>query len=171
MARCAYCNTVILFGGVKDQDLRFCNETCHKQGHVLLIAREVPEDLVAEQVAQLHEGPCPKCGGPGPVDVHTSHLVWSALVMTSWKSVPQVCCRSCGIKAKVWDTLLSGLFGWWGFPWGLIFTPIQIGRNVVGMFSSPDPEIPSDQLEKNVRLALAEQFVAGNHPQEPEDKE
>jgi hypothetical protein len=42
MARCAYCNTVILFGGVKDGDLRFCNETCHQQGQFLLVADQVP---------------------------------------------------------------------------------------------------------------------------------
>ena len=169
MARCAYCNTVILFGGVKDGDLRFCNETCHQQGQFLLVADQVPEELVAEQVAAVHEGPCPKCGGTGPVDVHTSYLVWSALVLTTWKSSPQVCCRGCGIKAKVWDTVLSGVFGWWGFPWGLVFTPVQIGRNIWGLLSSPDPTTPSDQLVKNVRLGLAAHAVEASRQQAAEE--
>ena len=30
--------------------------------------------------------------------------------------------------------LFSLLFGWWGFPFGLVITPVQIGRNLVGMF-------------------------------------
>jgi len=29
-------------------------------------------------------------------------------------------------------TLVSLAFGWWGFPFGLIFTPISIGKNLFG---------------------------------------
>ena len=29
-------------------------------------------------------------------------------------------------------TLLSVLFGWWGFPWGIIYTPMCIARNLAG---------------------------------------
>lgn len=29
-------------------------------------------------------------------------------------------------------TAISMLFGWWGFPWGFIFTPISIVRNLSG---------------------------------------
>jgi len=159
MAKCAYCGTTILFGGVTSGGDRFCNETCHQQGYLLPIAAQVPHDIMAEQVTEVHQGDCPRCGGPGPVDVHTSHTVWSALVLTQWRSNPQICCRSCGVKSQISGTVVSGVFGWWGFPWGLIITPIQIVRNVRGLMSS-DQMTPSEELQTMVRLHLAAQYVA-----------
>jgi len=166
MARCAVCGTTILFGGVIDNDRRFCNETCHQRGYLFAVADRVPQDLIATQVAEVHQGNCPRCGGPGPVDVHTSHSVWSVLVLTQWKSKPEVCCRACGIKSKLFGTLSSGIFGWWGFPWGLIFTPVQIVRNIGGIFSPPDPTTPSPELENMVRLHLASQFMAAKQQEQ-----
>jgi hypothetical protein len=45
--------------------------------------------------------------------------------------------------------------GWWGFPWGLLLTPIQIGRNLYGIANPPDPSKPSAQFEKIVRMNIA----------------
>jgi len=168
VARCDYCGTNILFGGVKEGNLRFCNSKCHQQGYLLAIADEVPEDVMSKYLAEVHQGDCPKCNGPGPVDVHTSHLVWSALVFTSWQSRPQVCCRKCGIKSKLGGTAISGVAGWWGFPWGLVVTPIQVCRNVFGLFFSPDPRMPSKQLETLVKMNLASQFLEESRQQETE---
>ncbi|MBX6316663.1 MAG: hypothetical protein IRY99_27680, partial [Isosphaeraceae bacterium] len=139
MASCDYCGTTLLFGGVRDGDLRFCNEKCHQQGFLLAVADQVPGDVLSEYVRQAHEGPCPKCNGPGPIDVHTSYTVWSALVLTSWRSRPEVCCQACGTKSQIGAAVSSAVLGWWGFPWGLILTPIQILRNLGGLLSSPDP--------------------------------
>lgn len=162
MAQCSSCGSTILFGGVSDGGHRFCNEKCHQNGFYLTMAHEVPDQLVASQVTALHQGACPKCNGPGPVDIHTAHYVWSILVMTSWHSTPQLCCRSCGTKAKLGGAAVSALVGWWGFPWGLIVTPIQIARNTYGLFSGPDPQRPSDQLQQMIRLNLAAQLVAAS---------
>lgn len=166
MARCDSCGTTILFGGVREGDLRFCNDKCHQNGFLLTMAQEVPPNLVSQHLAALHQGACPKCNGPGPVDIHTSHIVWSILVMTSWNSSPQLCCRRCGFKSKLGSAVLSGLVGWWGFPWGLIVTPIQIGRNVFGMFTPPDPAVPSSQLEQIVRVNLASQLIHASDQQQ-----
>jgi hypothetical protein len=159
MAKCAYCGTTILFGGKKDGDLRFCNETCCEKGVAVRIARRLPEDEVQKRAAVVHQGNCPKCGGPGPVDVHVSYRVWSAVHLTSWQSRPQVSCRSCGVKHLLGDTAFSFLLGWWGFPFGLIVTPIQLFRNIVGLASSPDPTLPSEALASLVRADLAAQVV------------
>lgn len=35
------------------------------------------------------------------------------------------------VRGLPW-TLLSLALGWWGFPFGLIFTPISVGRNLLG---------------------------------------
>jgi len=160
MATCGYCGTTILFGGVKDESLRFCNKECHQKGHVLVLSRSVPNTIVDDQVRQVHRGPCPKCHGSGPVDVHTAHRIYSALVYTSWSSIPNVSCRSCGLKSQIGNAVFSLALGWWGFPWGIIMTPIQVGRNIIGMMTGPDESRPSDKLENLVRISIASQMMA-----------
>jgi hypothetical protein len=54
----------------------------------------------------------------------------------------------------------SSVLGWWGFPWGLLVTPVQIARNIVGLFATPDPASPSRALTDLVRRQLAEQMMA-----------
>ena len=49
--------------------------------------------------------------------------------------------------------------GWWGFPWGLLMTPIQIVRNFAGLFSSPDPDTPSEDMENIVRVMIAQDIL------------
>ena len=105
-------------------------------------------------------GLCPVCSGNGPIDVHTSHEVWSILLMTSWKSLPRISCRSCGVKRQLGGLFFSLFAGWWGFPWGLVMTPVQIVKNVIGLASPPDPMQPSDELLHQMRLIIAEHLIA-----------
>jgi len=162
MAKCDYCNSTIVIGGVKQGDQRFCNQKCYQSGLLLNVARQIPEDLLRREIHQVHQGQCPKCKGSGPIDVHTSYLVFSALILTRWSTKPQVSCRSCGVKSQLGNALISLLFGWWGFPWGLILTPVQVTRNLLGIFNPPSPTQPSQQLEKFVGLGMATQTVAQN---------
>jgi hypothetical protein len=155
MARCGYCDTTIIFGGLRDNDARYCNERCRNAGSLLTASLKVPEDVVRQQVWALHRGPCPKCKGRGPVDVHVSYWVWSAVVLTRWGSRPMVACRSCARKSQLANIGFSVLFGWWGFPWGLCLTPVQIFRNGMGLVAGPDDGQPSQQLGKLVRLGIA----------------
>lgn len=155
MASCAACDATIFFGGKRNGDLRFCNARCEQNGLLSIRANEIPTDVVSKHLGELHRGNCPKCGGDGPVDVHTSYRIWSALVLTQYTSRPSICCQSCGTKQRLGDTAFSAVLGWWGFPWGILVTPIWIGRNVVGFFRNPDPTEPSPALEKIVRLHLA----------------
>lgn len=155
MASCGYCGSTILFGGTKQGNLQFCNGKCQQKGTVLAYSNQIPIDQIQQSVREIHSGLCPKCQGSGPVDVHTSHQVYSLLLMTSWKSIPRVCCRSCGLKNQLLSTAMSLVVGWWGFPWGLIMTPVQIARNISGMISPPDPMTPSAKLENAVRITLA----------------
>lgn len=160
MASCAYCDTTILFGGKRHGDLRFCNDKCLAAGAVAQTAAALPAADVALHVAKVHRGNCPQCDGQGPVDVHTSHRVWSALVMTQWSSRPLICCQRCGTKRKLGDAAFSLVLGWWGFPWGLIMTPVQVVKNVAGAFGGPNPDQPSAQLEKQLRMRLATHLLA-----------
>jgi len=159
MATCAACGLTILFGGKRVDDLRFCSDKCLAKGRVLSVAQQIPHDAVARLAATLHRGPCPKCQGPGPVDVHKTHTVWSAVYLTSWKSTPNIVCRSCGTKAQLLALLSSTLLGWWGFPWGVFVTPVQIGRNIAGLLRKPDPYSPSEELLRLARLQLGGELL------------
>lgn len=159
MATCAYCNTTIFFGGVREGELRFCNQKCHQQGMFLAAAYSIPADVIQPRVIALHQGTCPQCRSMGPVDVHVSHSIWSALLLTSWKSQPRVSCRPCGQKAKIGAAVGSFFLGWWGFPWGILITPIQVTRNLVGLAKKPTDK-PSPELERIVRLTLAAELQA-----------
>ena len=157
MARCDHCGTVILFGGVREGSRRYCDDDCRQLGQLASAADEVPPEMFEKYLLEVHEGTCPKCGGEGPVDVHTSHRIWSALVLTSCNSNPEVCCRSCGREAKLLALVTAGLFGWWGFPFGILMTPLQIARNIYGLAVSADPTRPSDALRQIVRMQVAGQ--------------
>lgn len=159
MAKCAYCNSTILLGGVTKGDQRYCNNKCYQEGFLLSASQQIPAEVFNREIERVHQGLCPKCGGSGPVDVHTSHHVFSLVVLTRWSSSPKLCCRSCGVKSQLGGLGLSLLVGWWGFPWGLIFTPVQITRNLVGIFSPPNPAQPSPQLQKIVKLHIAKQLA------------
>ena len=119
------------------------------------VARTIPATIVERHTHEVHQGNCPQCNGPGPVDVHTSYRVWSAAIVTSWSSRPAVSRGGCGTKRKLGDALFSLLLGWWGFPWGVLVTPVQIVRNLIGVASKPAPDRPSPALERMVRLNLA----------------
>jgi len=149
MARCAFCNTFILIGGPKAGDERFCNNECLRKGEFAKFAGQVPDDLVHRETLKLHGGECPHCAGIGPVDVHTTYRVHSFLVMTQWSSRPAVCCGSCATKRALGDAAYSLFLGWWGIPWGLVMTPVQLVRNVVAMVRRPDAHV--ENFHKRLR--------------------
>jgi hypothetical protein len=158
MAKCAYCGSTI-FGGVREGNQRFCNTKCRKNAYILSVSKQVPTDVLERQVEEIFRGNCPKCRGLGPIDVHKVHQVWSALVLTRWTTNAQVSCRSCATKSQLGGAFFSFVCGWWGFPWGLILTPVQITRNVVGMVRGPDPSKPSDDLRKLVQVNIGLQML------------
>jgi len=159
MANCAYCDTFILLGGKRDQTGRYCNERCQQAGNLLAVSGQIPQSEIDRQLQEIYHGNCPRCGSPGPVDVHKSHTVWSALVLTSWSSQPALSCKSCAKKRQLGAILFSSVFGWWGFPWGLGMTPLQIARNIGELAGGPQPGRPSPLLEKLVRMQAADRFV------------
>ena len=59
------------------------------------------------------------------------------------------------MKSQVGNLLFSGVLGWWGFPWGLLFTPVQVGRNLIAIFTPPDPSQPSAKLLQVARVQIA----------------
>jgi hypothetical protein len=161
MATCDYCGATIWFGGKSAGLLRFCGENCFRNGRHIINATSIPHEELEKRLRQVHHGPCPRCGGDGPVDVHTWHDVKSFVFITRWRSIPRICCRKCGLLSQLCGSLSSLLIGWWGFPFGLILTPIQIARNVKGIVFPPVPQQPSPMLERMVRIELGKRKTPG----------
>src|SRR5689334_7620480 len=149
MRSCSECGNFVLFGGLHDddEDKRYCDRVCAERAYYSKAARSVSDADLGPAVLEIHGGPCPRCAGPGPVDLHVSYRVMSALVVTFWSNRPAICCRRCGIHRRLGDAALSLLLGWWGVPAGLVLTPIQVVRNVIGLLRMPDPSRPSAALE------------------------
>ena len=53
MARCAYCNSLLLFGGVKAGPYTFCNAKCQQGAHYLAISQQIPPNTILEAIQQL----------------------------------------------------------------------------------------------------------------------
>jgi hypothetical protein len=160
MKKCAFCKSWILFGGRKDGTLNYCNDKCQQQAALVAMAATIPTRVVEERVWAVHQGLCPRCHNRGPVDVHMSYRVWSALIVTSWSNQQQVSCRSCAVKTQLIAIGSNLILGWWGFPWGLIMTPVQVTRDVIALAKPPAPAKPSPRLETMVRMGLAQDAIA-----------
>jgi hypothetical protein len=153
MTKCPQCSMTVLFGGVRDGAFRYCSKKCHAATAALMSA--VPAQVVAEEAAAVHASACPRCKGPGPVDLHTSHVAWSLVVVSVAQDFPFVCCTRCARKQQARATLVTALLGWWGFPFGLVFTPVQVCRNIVGMTRRASTDGPSPSLVSFVQKQIA----------------
>lgn len=158
MSKCANCGTMILFGGKKHGSLTFCGDGCFHQGVYLREALAIPDEVVEQVVREFHEGECPVCGGPGPVDFHFSHRVMSFLVITQFQTIPRISCSGCGMNAKIWNSFVTFGLGWWGVPFGIALTPVYLARNLFGLLSSGSLE-PSQHLKDHVKLMIAQQAL------------
>lgn len=165
MPVCSFCDSTFWLGGVKDGWRHFCNEECHQGGFLLHVAEQLPEDLVADHIYSMRRSDCPHCGGPGPLDAHTSYRIWSAFLVSETSNRLLICCRKCGRRAQIRSTVFSALLGWWGFPTGMIMTPVQIYRNVSALSRYSVHTDPSPQFVKLMKLELAEQLIASGRIQ------
>lgn len=168
MTRCHLCGKRIIRGGKQTGTLVFCSDGCRRRSALLEVARQIPDDAVRQRVLEIHQGACPVCGGRGPVDLHTSYLVWSALLFTSSRSRSRISCKACGDRRKWGDAALSMVFGWWGLPFGLVMTPVQIARNLGSLSNKSQFGRPSLQLQWFVRTRFATRAMSqpGKSPEQ-----
>ena len=164
MAACGSCGSTILFGGASVGNAKYCNAKCARSGQLLALSNQIPNDVVHRSLHEVYRGMCPHCKGPGPVDVHQSYRVYSLVLMTRWENLQKVSCRRCGVKTQLGNMAISLVAGWWGFPWGLIMTPVQIGRNISAMLKGGQEDGPSPKLERAVRISLAGNAIQQQAP-------
>ena len=155
MINCDYCGSSILFGGINENNLHFCNKECYTKGSFLLLTYEISDDLVNEKVNKTYHGRGLNAMVMGLL-MFIRHII---LIITSWCNQPQICCRSCEIKSQLSYIIFSFLCGWWGVPWGFIYTPVQIVRNIMGIVRGPNKLTPSAELEKLIRINIASDFI------------
>lgn len=162
MGPCYTCKRTVAFGGIKDHGFRFCSKPCHQRKAALIdaIAR-VPEGNVSAEAHRIKNGPCGKCGRSGNIEFHKSVFVWSAILITRMSEQTFVGCSSCARKKQALSTAGTFLVGWWGIPFGLLFTPAALIANVYHMVRSGPRREPSPLLRDHARerLAFAEKYA------------
>lgn len=164
---CQQCGASIIFGGVREGGLRFCGKACAARSPLLQAAGRADMAVIEKIAREIHQGRCPVCQGVGPVDIHTSHWAASICILTFWRSPTRLSCQSCGRNALIRDSLISAFVGWWGFPFGVILTPIQLVRNIIELASPPSPLQPSSELLGMARLVAAQRALAQPAPTPP----
>lgn len=82
---------------------------------------------------------CSSCSKPTaqPRNVIFRSVV-SVLITTVTTPVQGIFCSDCARKAGFRASIISGLFGWWGVPWGPILTVKEIVRNSLGGERKPE---------------------------------
>ena len=153
---CDYCGSPARFSYVSDAGQRFCNQTCLRNTRLQEAAEDLPEQAIAQHAHAIRHAPCPVCQrSNGLVEARRYHRVWSALILTRWTTRTRLSCKSCGRKQNLVSAGFCLLFGWWGFPWGILMTPTQIVANLIELFRRDDPAEASAELIKTARLDLA----------------
>lgn len=74
---------------------------------------------------------CPQCGERGALlNATLTGTVMSFLVTTTYRKKVYVACPDCLDKASNKALLITCILGWWGIPWGFIYTPAAIALNL-----------------------------------------
>jgi hypothetical protein len=159
MATCAHCQAHVGAGDGKwDGPLRFCGSECLNRGAAGAFA--VPSAQLQEAIRKIHQGDCPQCSGPGPVDLHTAYHVWSIILWTQWSRSARLSCDACARSARRKAARRSLALGWWGFPAGIVMTPVQIWRNLAANRKPRHAHRASQDLVDFVHARLTEERVA-----------
>ena len=164
MATCEYCGTTYRGGAAVHGTLRFCTHSCRERGKKLELLDDFPPKVIDAEISALRSGPCAECGSLSAIDAHKSHFVHSIVLWTTWRSTTDICCKPCGRKHQFKAIGYCGLLGWWGIPFGIIITPVQIFRNALAIMRRDDQ--PSNAFVRISRLHLADRIIAASRPHE-----
>src|SRR5258706_4353758 len=153
MAICDFCGASHRGEHASVGTLRFCTQSCADRGRILQTLDLFPSSAINSYVENTRSGRCAECGAQAPSNIHKSYRVYSVLIYTSWKTLIHYCCQRCGRGHQGSSIVFSGLFGWWGFPFGILLTPWLIFKNIVEMTHRDDTA--SDDLRRIRKIELA----------------
>ncbi len=131
-----------------------------EQGQINRVTAAIPPEMLQQYISEVHRGNCPKCGAGAGQRPYLAHGLVDARDDVYEDASAGELSAPCGVKAKLSAAVSSGVFGWWAFPWGFFVTPLQIMRNVKGIFAKVDSSWPSQQLAHLVKLDLAKRASA-----------
>ena len=153
---CDYCGSSARFSPVLDDGQRFCNVTCLQNARLMEISEDIPKEEIFQHACRIKEGACPGCScSKSKVEARKSYRIWSVVHISVFSTQTRICCHSCARKENFRSLMFCAAFGWWGFPWGVGITPVQIISNIVEMFKSRSGAKPSDDLLQAARINLA----------------
>ncbi len=89
--------------------------------------KELTKNELNELKSKIGNLTCPECRQKNGQLVGTLiRTVKSFIVLTSYKKVPVITCKSCADKKRKNAMISTALLGWWGIPFGLFRTPIAL---------------------------------------------
>ena len=76
---------------------------------------------------------CAKCSKiDSTLRVSTFTTVWSFLFFSTYRGWSQILCARCRVLESLKFNLQVLIFGWWGIPWGVIWTVVFFVKNALG---------------------------------------
>jgi hypothetical protein len=134
LGTCHTCDAIILFGGVTRDGHRYCGRRCAEEAELGRAIEMIPAEVAESEALRIRRAPCPLCGrADTDVDLRASFRVTGFLLHTSVSTRRQICCRVCGAREAAKAIAHTMIFGWWGFPWGPVLTPMMVLRNLFAM--------------------------------------
>ena len=89
--------------------------------------KELTESELNELKSKIASLTCPECGKKnGQLVGSIIRTVKSFIVLTSYKKVTVITCKTCADKKRKNAMISTALLGWWGIPFGLFRTPIAL---------------------------------------------
>lgn len=80
---------------------------------------------------------CPHCQQVRPIDARKVWYIQGFLFFCRYGTRAHVGCADCVRNKVLGNLLLTGVIGWWCFPWGM-GTPAVLIQNVAALLSGPD---------------------------------
>jgi hypothetical protein len=89
--------------------------------------KELTESELHELKHKITNLTCPECRQKnGQLVGSLIRTVKSFIILTSYKKIPVITCKSCADKKTKNAMISTALLGWWGIPFGLFRTPIAL---------------------------------------------
>lgn len=155
-SECDFCKNSARFSALLDEGQRFCSKSCLRNARLLEVAEEISQEEILGHASLIKNGACPECRQlTSRTEVRRYYRVWSVGIFTQRTDRAHICCHACARKTNFGSLVFCMLFGWWGIPWGIIMTPVQIIANITEMFRPLSDPVPSEALLQAAKLDLA----------------
>lgn len=104
------------------------------------LGHEVPDSA---QTRAHDEIPDPiRCSSCNALSAQLRYVIFykviSYLLATSKSTVQGTFCPRCALKKGLWASTVTWTCGWWGFPWGFVYSIEAIFKNLAGGILPPD---------------------------------